>query len=447
MSRQIDFGKKPEYLVGLLIAAGRCGSHSLGFEPAFVSDDQYPCEVEEFNVQGLSCPRYPTQSDVTSSRRLPNKSAPKKLANFKVVGKSLTIRPRLKALPPGAIPKPRDECFCPPRSLFGRNTSVYEVVAKRGSLNTGAGKLVGKFSWDLTSHVSEADILRIANEAGVSNIPELIAYGVVAEQEENSAWTRLLCAAFAKKLDPRIDSCQLRVTVIPKYQPLVLVRTLKTFISAFLSIIQGTPVCGSIQHSSPTNLHVELGHRDLHYKANILHGDICPDNLMVDLKDNSRGVLIDFNNAIRVGENDRDRIGHLSVGHKCMALELLVAKNRPRHDYKHDLESFLWSFLDIVFNYRHEDRIQRPEPHNNTNWGESRLQDKKNAKIMSLKDMGTSHNRLVSVFCEELGSEDNRSNNALNNFILRWSKSVHDEKPLQYNDVVGGLQHAISRFR
>ena len=79
---------------------------------------------------------------------------------------------------------------------------------------------------------------------------------------------------------------------------------------------------------------------------------------MVDQADHSRGVLIDLSHAIRV-EVETDRLGYLSMGQRCMALDLLVATRRPRHIYRHDLESFSWTFWDITFNYSGGIRVSR----------------------------------------------------------------------------------------
>lgn len=186
---------------------------------------------------------------------------------------------------------------------------------------------------------------------------------------------------------------------------------------------------------------VKSGHNALHSKAKILHCDICPDNFMVDPKDPSRGVLIDFNNAIREGEGI-DRVGYLSVGQKCMALELLAAENRPLHTYEHDLQSFLWAFWDIVLNYCRGVRVLRPDPHNNTAWGRSTLQVNKVEKIGFLRLLDEQQTESIPIFCEELGSKDN----GLNDFIFRWSASIDDNKPMGYNDVVAGLEQVISGF-
>ena len=53
ISNYCNYINKPIYFVALIIALTTCGSHALGFEPNFVADTDFPCGVENIDVEGM----------------------------------------------------------------------------------------------------------------------------------------------------------------------------------------------------------------------------------------------------------------------------------------------------------------------------------------------------------------------------------------------------------
>lgn len=260
-STQVDYGARNDYLVALLLALTRCGSHALGFEPAFVKDGDYPYSPKLFNPRGLSYAADPTsdsQSDdaTLSAPRIPISSllytekppdgtiasqfASNDLLDVDNVKDSLSARP-LPIKWNGRKPlKAPETGICQPRTYVGGNTSVFVIFTVR-RISRKCAYFALKTSWVPEHRVSEAELLRLANKARVPNVAELIASGVVAElAEENSTRVGLIRAAFMGNLHPRIDNRRLRLTVTPEYFPLVQVVDLSKLMSAFLSIIRGT---------------------------------------------------------------------------------------------------------------------------------------------------------------------------------------------------------------
>ena len=102
-------------------------------------------------------------------------------------------------------------------------------------------------------------------------------------------------------------------------------------------------------------------HREVYIKANVLHRDINPENLMVKVEAGSGYVpfLIDFDFAKDVNRNDSDvQIGtHRTMATPFLPLELL-SDTPPPALYRHDLESFCWCLWWIAVSYLDGKQIQ-----------------------------------------------------------------------------------------
>ncbi|KAK7214782.1 hypothetical protein V2G26_002785 [Clonostachys chloroleuca] len=86
------------------------------------------------------------------------------------------------------------------------------------------------------------------------------------------------------------------------------------------------------------------GHRSLLQKANILHQDISPGNIIItDAQEQGRpkGILIDFDVAMDLAVGPRTP-GEVTGTRPFMAVGILLGR---RHWYWHDLESFLYVLL------------------------------------------------------------------------------------------------------
>lgn len=273
ISRSCNFGEEPSVLIALIIAITECGSHALGFEKAFVEDDQYPCEVGELVVNGLSYPKgeedddkliaaedvtklpqyvapepssspVETGEDTDMSTSVPSEASAE--ASFELVdivtsptnlaAKSLPVKLNKN----GTVPKEPEAL--PPRSLTGRGTSVYRAKAKTTDAQgvVTVVDCVVKFSWHPVGRVSEARVIRIANKKGVRNTVELLASGVLGQlSEDDSTRSRFFEECFWW-LHQKLDDRKLHITVMRPYcRPLVKVLCLKTSLTAFLSLIKG----------------------------------------------------------------------------------------------------------------------------------------------------------------------------------------------------------------
>ena len=179
---------------------------------------------------------------------------------------------------------------------------------------------------------------------------------------------------------------------------------------------------------------------------------------MVDALDHSRGILIDLDHAIRTDE-DEDGFGYVSLGQRCLAMELLRLDKPPVPLYKHDLESFLWSFWDIVLNYVRGVKVLPHEKYTSYSWGDGSLEEMWQAKsaFLTALDGGPeplateAYQRYAQRFCLAAGGTASQS---LRNFLKSWSRSyrefyVVDTKGaelLDYEDVKDGIERMLARY-
>jgi serine/threonine protein kinase len=125
-------------------------------------------------------------------------------------------------------------------------------------------------------------------------------------------------------------------------------------------------------------------HRDLFMKANILHRDISPHNLMVDPNDHNKGVLIDLDLAVRVRGSDKKPVGEPQPPGTMAFRSIDLCKEPPWEVfYRHDLESFFYVLVWILTHFDGGKLVLRnryPE------WQEGRLADIAGSKVGFLPD-------------------------------------------------------------
>ncbi|KAH6843461.1 hypothetical protein B0I37DRAFT_408294 [Chaetomium sp. MPI-CAGE-AT-0009] len=98
-------------------------------------------------------------------------------------------------------------------------------------------------------------------------------------------------------------------------------------------------------------------HRSLYQDAGILHQDICPGNIIVSSPGANaapRGVLIDLDSAKMASEPGKQFEGIGTPPFQAIGVLQAYLPNNP-HTYRHDLESFLYTFLFLA-------TCQRPVP-------------------------------------------------------------------------------------
>lgn len=188
---------------------------------------------------------------------------------------------------------------------------------------------------------------------------------------------------------------------------------------------------------------------------------------MVDASDPSRGILIDLDHAVR-RDYPEDGFGYVSLGQRCMAVELLVLKKPPAPTYKHDLESFHWSIWDIVLNWVNGIRVKLDEdedkdvPYDNYTWGDGSLANMKEAKEAFLRNVGNNEGRhdeetaysrevhnLLSRFCVSIGGTSEN----LEAVLRIWADSLAQfyakkaTAPMHRKKVVNGLMRVLRRHQ
>ncbi|KAJ7094238.1 hypothetical protein C8R43DRAFT_908029 [Mycena crocata] len=276
--------------------------------------------------------------------------------------------------------------FCEDRARLGYDTSIFpldgrrfieakghryellgplfisDVVWGRGTVCWHATRdgqyYVIKDIWADTSRPhTEADILRMAEEADVVGVLTVVADVVVQINGVNDATNNIrsiiTAASVTKKMFKVYEALEKRVhrrlVLTPYCLPVTSFRSRQELVSIFIDAV--------------------TAHRDL-VAANILHRDISLNNIMLTTSTAPitsstssfvndplrRGLLIDVDYAL-VLNNPTGRTG-TSVGHRTgtlpfMAVDVLVYGDSDwaEHEPKHDLESFLYVFIWICWHY------------------------------------------------------------------------------------------------
>ena len=123
-----------------------------------------------------------------------------------------------------------------PRSIFGSGLARYLCVLETSLL--GNADLTLQLSWQPKGRLSEASMLRLANEYGVSGVPTLIGSGDIADTDEGSIRSSLQ-QAFPEIR--RADHKVLRAVVWQENcMPLSSVYDMDDFLAASQSIVRST---------------------------------------------------------------------------------------------------------------------------------------------------------------------------------------------------------------
>ncbi|KAL1858887.1 hypothetical protein Daus18300_009756 [Diaporthe australafricana] len=152
-------------------------------------------------------------------------------------------------------------------------------------------------------------------------------------------------------------------------------------------------------------------HRSLYLDGQILHRDINPSNIIIpsydptrDAADASRGILIDFDMS---KENSEPYQPNQAVGtYIFQAIGVLRAclPDNP-HTYRHDLESFFYTFLFLAVAPRPvpkgENQLQLPATSVLREWNKGRPFDKANRKIQDMESVDEFRRRIVAEFTPE----------------------------------------------
>ncbi|KAF8478768.1 hypothetical protein JB92DRAFT_3133895 [Gautieria morchelliformis] len=228
-------------------------------------------------------------------------------------------------------------------SLVGRGTICWLAV----KLEDPHSLFVIKDAWipraELSGGESEGSLLRHAESKGIEKgIAQLEHFEEVTRSNDPSDLDTILRnrqvdtpAAEDLKLD-RVHTC----IVLRTYgKRLELFETRQELLFAFRDAV--------------------LAHRELHEVAGILHRDISMGNILINSggTEGNRGILIDFDHAIRVGDTSLHSTKRKIGTWRFMSRNILEGKNP--HTYIDDLESFYFVLCWILMVYSGPDK---PKP-------------------------------------------------------------------------------------
>jgi hypothetical protein len=280
----------------------------------------------------------------------------------------------------------RSRCLFAPRSIFGSGLARYQCVL--GWDPSQNAELTLQLSWQPECRLSEATVLRRANVRGVRGVPTLIGCKDIADMDGSSLRSNLR-RTFSEIRPVRKV---LRAIVLQKsWIPLSSVEDMDDFLSACQSIVESTWRIfgdGFQMLMSFSVAIVELA------EAGIMHTNISEANMAVHRTRHGQGILVGFEFAIMredpASQNKRARLDSDAVSadgatvgagnpsklasevipeqapgdvttHHVASLPLSRCMDRPPvHQFRHELESFCWSFFWILGCFRHGRRIFNP---------------------------------------------------------------------------------------
>ncbi|KAJ2912023.1 hypothetical protein MD484_g8389, partial [Candolleomyces efflorescens] len=223
-------------------------------------------------------------------------------------------------------------CLSSCKSLTGRSTrfaAVWDPEAEKVRF------LKDMWRTDAETREGESDILRILNDAKVEHVPTLLAGGDVLGR-----YHQTMTQTFTSPKQPWVRT---QPGVLEKWTHH---RLLEEFIPTLLEDFK-TPK-GFLQ----ALFDAFLAHKGA-YALGFLHRDVSDGNIMID--ENGRGVLIDWELAIRVRDNRGASIENKSGQHdrvgtwKFISFNLLQQKElRKPHGVPDDQQSFLWIALYYI---------------------------------------------------------------------------------------------------
>lgn len=193
-----------EMVVDLIHALGHPSSHVYGFEPHLVEPEQYPTSSTSLVLAGLT-PTVPQDTAYT----------------VKLTSEDIS--------PPSVV-----------RHAFSKSSSLFHCI-QANSGTPPAERLMVKLTWRPVDSPSEAEILKAAQ--GIPGVPILHAFRDF-ERLSRGLRGRLHFIASPPHTANASDRILEAIVTEPSCVPLYSVTSLKTFLSAFLSLIKSRQLLG-----------------------------------------------------------------------------------------------------------------------------------------------------------------------------------------------------------
>ncbi|KAJ3560567.1 hypothetical protein NPX13_g9258 [Xylaria arbuscula] len=147
------------------------------------------------------------------------------------------------------------------------------------------------------------------------------------------------------------------------------------------------------------------GHQSLYQVGNILHRDISPSNIITTSGKSRRGIRIDLDTAkdLSTGSGSEQYESNGTPFFKSIGVLQAYLPDNP-HTYRHDLESFFYTFLFLATCPRPvppgENQLQLPPDRIISSWTSNRPVDQAKRKIESISD-DDEFARIVAEFTPE----------------------------------------------
>ncbi|KIJ37513.1 hypothetical protein M422DRAFT_33638 [Sphaerobolus stellatus SS14] len=196
-----------------------------------------------------------------------------------------------------------------------------------------------------------------------------------------------------------------------------------------------------------------LAHRNLHQIAGILHRDISIRNILIDSHgvEGSRGILIDFDNAVRVVDESlyakKSRVGT----YRFMSLNLLSKDSAPKQQtYINDLESFYYVLCWIMWVYVEPGKKTSVTPYPASAWDEDMMVY--TAKWAHLKRLTFEADPFQPYFGASLPAMAERLRILLRRFIILRASKGSEDSPLppepeqDYSEFLAEIKKGISEL-
>lgn len=272
----------------------------------------------------------------------------------------------------------QEEAFVDREEFFGTNMMCHRAKFYDDQDWTH----VVKFKWRDYYHEPEQDTFDIIQQKNISGVVSLVYHIQIEEVVNLRARIRHKpCKNLfleAQTDDPNIKGLRRYTTESKSY-----------FTNRFLTCLVFSPL-GKPLHTWKNSLELLTvlrdtirAHRLLLQDAHILHRDISSGNIIIvdSPPHGSKGILIDLDRAMHLVK-EQPVAGNIAGTRMFTAIGLL---NLDAQTYRHDLESFFYLFLWLVFCQGEENL-----PHGNLviPWGQDSRQGSAEAKLNDMKEHG-----------------------------------------------------------
>ena len=269
-----------------------------------------------------------------------------------------------------------------PRSIFGSGTARYRCVLDSNPCGAAGSTL--QLSWQPKSRISEATVLRLANEHDIPGVPTLIASGNIADMDKGFVRSRLQDKFVGFPSIRPVNRVLRAIVWEEECIPLSSVDNMHDFLSASLCILQGMLWIDPLRDLDADMFNPAIIQLN---DVGIMHTNVSEANMMALQSANSQGILVGFEFAIldtpppeskriclespRTPEEDRttteqshemalvpEQVFDDVTTHHVASLALSRCSDYPPiHRFQHELESFIWSILFILAGFRCGRRI------------------------------------------------------------------------------------------